>query len=158
MQFLKLLADSAGIQDTSYLTAPLSPGRVYYWRVSATNPGGSSAYALGQFYIALLTGAPDGKPLPSEFALLQNYPNPFNPATTITYLLPENSLVSIRLYNYMGQFLGILLEQVQPAGYQRLRFAAGELPSGIYLYRLQAFSLENGSHRFTQTKKMSLIR
>ena len=90
---------------------------------------------------AIHTGVPKG------FALHQNYPNPFNPVTTIPYSLPRNSFVQLRVYNLMGQEVAKLVDGIKPAGEYEVKFNAGHLPSGVYLYQLQV-------EGFVQTMKM----
>lgn len=70
--------------------------------------------------------------------LYQNYPNPFNPATTILYRLNETAPVRIEIYSLHGQRLRVIEQGVQPPGVYEFSFdAAGELASGVYVYRLQ---------------------
>jgi hypothetical protein len=97
----------------------------------------------------------------TEFKLEQNYPNPFNPVTKIKYVLPQYSLVELKVYNMLGQEIATLVNQEKPAGTYEVNFsagsfgdassAAGGLPSGVYIYRLQAGS-------YFETKKMVLLK
>ncbi len=88
---------------------------------------------------------------PLKFFLNQNYPNPFNPTTTIQYSLPEGSFVTLKVYDLLGREMRTLVNQRQSAGTKSVEFDAGSLPSGLYLYRLQAGS-------FKATKKIILIK
>ena len=72
------------------------------------------------------------------FALGQNYPNPFNPSTTIEYQLPTRAHVSLRIFTVLGQEVARLVEEVEEAGAQVVTFNASELPSGVYLCRLES--------------------
>jgi hypothetical protein len=92
---------------------------------------------------------------PDEYALMQNYPNPFNPATTIEYTLPEIADVRIDVYNVLGELITTLINREVDAGYQTVKFDAASLPSGIYIYRLNA---EGKQKSFTDTKKMLLVK
>jgi len=80
---------------------------------------------------------------PAAFTLLGNYPNPFNPSTTIRYGLSEDTWVSLKVYNSLGQEVATLVNEFQRAGYRSAawhgRNDAGEIvSSGIYVYRFQA--------------------
>ncbi len=88
---------------------------------------------------------------PAEFRLSQNQPNPFNPTTEIHYALPTAGRVSLRVYDLLGHQVATLVDGVQQAGTQSVRFDGANLPSGVYLYRLQA------GDRVT-TRKMSLVK
>ncbi len=88
--------------------------------------------------------------LPSSFRL-KNYPNPFNPSTTIEYHVPQRTRVRLDILDIRGRRIRRLLDSVQTAGTHRIRFNAGDLPSGIYFYRLR---LNNRQI----TKKMMLLR
>jgi len=89
--------------------------------------------------------------MPTEFALEQNYPNPFNPATTIRYALPQESRVSLVVYNLVGQQVATLVEETQSPGYHAVTFNAEGIPSGVYLYRLSAAGT-------TFSRKMILLK
>jgi len=89
--------------------------------------------------------------IPVAFALDQNYPNPFNPSSVIRYQIPVVSKVSLKVYNVLGQVIATLVNEAQHAGYKSVEFDARSLPSGLYIYRLQAGN-------FTSSRKMLLLR
>lgn len=96
--------------------------------------------------------------IPEHFSLEQNYPNPFNPATTIGFHLPDDAVISIYLYNVLGQRLKtIVSEQVFSAGFEEVQFDASTLSSGVYFYRFIATSLETGV-TYSSMKKMMLMK
>jgi hypothetical protein len=92
------------------------------------------------------------------YSLEQNYPNPFNPSTTIQYEIPEQSFVTIKVYDILGNEIATLINEEKPAGSYEVEFDShsglsgiSELPSGIYFYKLQ-------TGNYIQTKKMVYLK
>jgi hypothetical protein len=99
--------------------------------------------------------------VPEVFELKQNYPNPFNPATTISFSLVSTSIVSLRIYNVLGQEVASLMDaEVLDEGEESVEFDAAGLPSGVYYYRLTARPVDDDGvgASFEQIRKMMLIR
>jgi PKD repeat protein len=97
--------------------------------------------------------------IPTSFMLSQNYPNPFNPSTTIRYAIPQAGHVTLKIYNLLGKEIAALVNEKQSAGEHTIRWNPVGLPSGIYLYRLQAGDASAGSaQRFVATKKLVLMK
>jgi hypothetical protein len=93
---------------------------------------------------------------PTVFNLEQNYPNPFNPETVIKFSLPEDSKVTLRIYNVLGQVVNTLVDQALPAGNHSVIWdgkneQGTDVASGVYFYRLKATSYES-------IMKMTLLR
>ncbi|MBI1804188.1 MAG: T9SS type A sorting domain-containing protein [Ignavibacteriae bacterium] len=96
---------------------------------------------------------------PAEYTLYQNYPNPFNPTTTIEFDLPEDALVTLKVYNTLGQEVAELIHnEVMDAGNQEVEFDASTLSSGVYYYRIVAEDVEGKGMLYTSTKKMTLMK
>ena len=76
--------------------------------------------------------------IPAQYLLKQNYPNPFNPSTTITYTIPEDADVLLRVFSTDGHIVSELEKGMKAAGTHTVEFDAAFLPSGTYLYRLEA--------------------
>jgi predicted outer membrane repeat protein len=89
--------------------------------------------------------------LPVNFLFHQNYPNPFNPNTIILFDLPNFTKVKIDIFNLLGQKVETLLNKQMPAGSHEVEFIAKDLPSGVYLYRIEAGS-------FQQVRKMIILK
>ncbi len=89
--------------------------------------------------------------IPSKFELSQNYPNPFNPSTKISFALPTDGKVSLKIYDMTGKEVMTLVNEVKTAGYYSVSFNASSLSSGVYFYSLSA-------DNFNATKKMMLIK
>jgi hypothetical protein len=93
---------------------------------------------------------------PDRMELLQNYPNPFNPSTTISYLLPSDGRVSLKIYNVLGQEIASLVDQDQAAGHHQAVLEASRFSTGMYVYRL-SFVDQRGK-RFSSQKRMILLK
>ena len=89
--------------------------------------------------------------VPGRFELSQNYPNPFNPSTIIRYSVPRASLVTLKVFNILGQEVSTLVNQQQNPGKYEVNFNASALSSGVYFY-----TITNGTS--TLTKKMLLLK
>ncbi len=96
--------------------------------------------------------APAPTAVPSSFAIYQNYPNPFNPATTIRYYLPKRSRVRVSVYDLLGREVVRLADEPEEPGTHTIRFDAGGLSSGVYIYRVL------GSGGFVASRKMLLLK
>jgi len=94
--------------------------------------------------------------IPLKFQLYNAYPNPFNPVTTLRYDIPENSHVTITIYDMLGRHIKTLINQTQDAGYKSVIWNATDnfgkpVSAGIYLYQIQA-------GEYISTKKMVLLK
>ncbi|MCU7494319.1 MAG: T9SS type A sorting domain-containing protein [Ignavibacteria bacterium] len=111
-------------------------------------------FLLGIMFPLLSNGAQpalaDKRPELS-YNLYQNYPNPFNPTTTVRFTIPEESRVSLKVFNALGVVVANLVDSVRPAGDYTLEFNGENLPSGIYFLQLKAGSYMN-------IKKMILLK
>jgi len=122
------------------------------------NPGLAGAYNYrlkqidndGKFKYSSIVEINAGS-IPTRFELAQNYPNPFNPSTTISYSIPTNSFVMLKVLNILGQEVATVVNENMVAGKYTATFNSGNLASGVYLYRIEAGS-------FHAVKKMLLIR
>jgi len=108
--------------------------------------------------------AKDERSLPVSFALYQNYPNPFNPVTTIKYELPEQSYVTIVIYDILGREVKELVSGELVSGYHKAVWDATDsfgkpVGAGVYLYQIQARQKDGGqAGEFIQTRKMVLLK
>jgi hypothetical protein len=89
--------------------------------------------------------------LPAAFTLEQNFPNPFNPSTEIRFTLPQSGMVTLGVYNLLGQKVAEVVHELKAAGAYSVRFDAAHLASGTYLYRLQTNGL-------TAVRKLTVLK
>jgi len=92
-----------------------------------------------------------------SFSLFQNYPNPFNPITKISYILPEESNVTLTIYSILGETVEVLVNEVQSAKSYEAVWNAGTNPSGVYFYNIAISPIDGGSV-FEESRKMILLR
>ena len=102
--------------------------------------------------IDLLTGNQNiSNNIPNKYSLKQNYPNPFNPTTKISFDLPKQDFVTLKVYDVLGKEVAKLVNEQRNAGSYIIDFNASHLSSGVYFYRIE-------SGEFMQVKKMLLIK
>ncbi|MEM6648051.1 MAG: T9SS type A sorting domain-containing protein, partial [Bacteroidota bacterium] len=130
------LSESGGLGPIDRASFPVTVGEVEDYVVSIS---------------ASAVSVEDDGVLPQAFALHGNYPNPFNPTTTLHFDLPEASPVRIQVFNLLGQVVRTVVDEQRPAGRHTVRFDATNLPSGTYLYRMDAGS-------FSQVRQMVLLK
>ena len=87
----------------------------------------------------------------TDFSLEQNYPNPFNPSTSIKYSVPNAEFVTLKVYDILGNEVSTLVNEQKAPGSYEVRFNAGSLASGVYVYTIKAGN-------FTQTRKLMLMK
>lgn len=114
----------------------------YYYRLKQLDYSGAFAYS---HIVEVDVTAP------IEFALSQNYPNPFNPSTIISYSIPQNSFVTLKVYDVIGNEIATLVNETKSAGKYDVRFDASGFSNGVYFYTIKA-------DNFTSTKKMILMK
>jgi len=90
--------------------------------------------------------------------LKQNYPNPFNPKTTISFTIPLNSSVVLKIINVLGNEVATLVNEDKPAGSYAVEWNANNFPSGVYFYKLQVYPANGAAGDFVVTKKMILLK
>jgi len=95
-------------------------------------------------------------PVPEDFVLNQNYPNPFNPSTSISFSLPVESSVKIKLFSMLGEEVAEIVNENFQAGSHKVDFIANGLTSGAYIYTIDAVGMNGQS--FSSNKKMILLR
>jgi hypothetical protein len=177
---LKVLTNVGGnIWRYSYTVPVGTNSGAYEYKYAAVYPGADTINGgstpldneggFGQNHLFILSDQPAGITLnnnfgdftvgvdqvgdlvPMAYELGQNYPNPFNPSTTIRFSVPEAGLVTLKVYNLLGEEVATLLNNEQAAGVYEANFDASRLSSGIYFYTLEA-------KNFTSTKKMVLLK
>ncbi len=139
--FIKGEGTTTNQKEYSYADKNLAEGK-YYYRLKQLDFNGEYDYSSK---IEVEVRSLD------NFVLEQNYPNPFNPTTTIGYVLQEKASTKLTLMNAIGEEVAILVNEEQEKGYHKVDLNAHNLPSGVYLYKLQAGN-------FTESKKLMLLK
>jgi photosystem II stability/assembly factor-like uncharacterized protein len=99
----------------------------------------------------VITGITGTTETAESYRLSQNYPNPFNPATNISFNIPAQALVTLKVYDILGREMAVLVNEVRNKGLYTVTFDGSRLASGVYFYRLNAGD-------FTETKRMMLLK
>jgi hypothetical protein len=99
----------------------------------------------------MITAVESSSELPTNFVLYQNYPNPFNPTTNIQFQIVDFGIVSLKIYDVLGNDVATLVNEEKPAGTYEVTWNAANLPSGVYFYQLKAGS-------FIATKKLLMLK
>jgi len=142
--FVKGSGNSNSSKEYSFVDDDLSNLGKYYYRLKQIDNNGQYKYS-NEIMVDLIK--------PYTYSLNQNYPNPFNPTTTINFSVAKTSLVTIKVYDILGNEVRTLVNEEKPAGDYCIRFEAirNHLSSGVYFYRMQAAS-------FFETKKLILMK
>ena len=126
--FVAGLGNSNSPKNYSFTDNP-EAGSKYYYRLKQIDSDGQFKYS-NVININL--------EIPDQFMLYQNYPNPFNPATSITYNLPTDELVLIKVFDVLGNEVTTLVNDRQMAGSYSIKFDGSEYASGIYILCLNS--------------------
>jgi hypothetical protein len=129
----------------SFNDADLSPGK-YHYRLKQIDFDGTFAYS------DIVTVEVQ----PNSFLLSQNYPNPFNPKTIISFNLPDEGFLSLKIYNIQGELVETLSEEYRQAGLNNIEWNASGFTSGVYFYSMN-FESPSGQ-KFSEVKKMVLAK
>jgi hypothetical protein len=140
--FIEGAGSSSSPKQYSYTDQHLSAGR-YAYRLKQIDSDGSFKYSMSVEVEVNFR--------PTAFSLAQNFPNPFNPSTTISFDLPSQSFVSLKIFDLIGREVATIVSEELSAGSHSRQWNATGMPSGVYFYRLQAGS-------FTGTKKLLLLK
>ena len=116
-------------------------------QITLTNSGSDNV----NFNLTPVTNMKNNNTNPVQFNLSQNYPNPFNPSTVISYVVPKDGNVSLKVYNSLGELVTSLINADQKAGGYSVRFDGTNLSSGIYFYSIETAG-------FKDTKRMVLVK
>ena len=154
--FSDLILNKEAIESTVFEVSDeeLEAETSHYWRVRAVNEAGKSEWSETRSFTTGQTatsGSEDLADQPQSYELNQNYPNPFNPTTQITFAIPEDTHVTLEVYDALGQRVATLVDEPKNIGYYEYQFDGSDLASGVYLYRLQTDS-------FSKTQQMMFVK
>ncbi len=155
------------LNDNNDLTFSTSVAK---WQPASSSKAGIMVYAANNLksytdsvFSALVVPATDvseqdihDMKIPNEPMLMQNYPNPFNPSTTISYQIPGNGLVTLKIYDILGNEITTLVNGIMKPGYYTSSFYGSKYASGFYIARLTVRM--NESKPYFKTIKMLMIK
>ncbi|MFA7421494.1 MAG: FlgD immunoglobulin-like domain containing protein [Melioribacteraceae bacterium] len=150
----EMLDMNEGYHSYTYLNKP-SSGTPNWYYISSAN--GIYLYLIRAYVSNGITDVSEPiEIIPSSFTLSQNYPNPFNPSTVISYQLPKQSRVQIKIYDAIGNEIRSLIDEEKSAGKYNILWDSRNnygtrVSSGVYFYKITADG-------FAQTKKMILMK
>jgi len=108
-------------------------------------------YFIDKYFPETSVGELPSNNVPHTYLLGQNYPNPFNPTTTISYQLPVNSVVTLKVYDVLGREVETLFTGPRTAGTYSANFDGSRMASGVYIYQMRA-------DNFVDAKKLLLLK
>ena len=146
-----IIMDGDGLH-TEYKKYAKNIGLIYdKWCEVTCNYSELVGYSIEGKTWGTLTGIDEQHFSKKDYQLKQNYPNPFNPTTIISYTIPERSYVKLRIYNFLGETISTLVDEITNAGTYSKVFDGKLLSSGIYYYQIE-------TSNYREVKKMILIK
>ncbi|PID59209.1 MAG: hypothetical protein CR986_06950 [Ignavibacteriae bacterium] len=147
--------DTVAENETTYTDGSVQDSSTYSYRVLAFNDEYKSEYSNEELVDVLVDIDWENKII-NSFELYQNYPNPFNPTTNISFVIPENAKIKLKIFNLLGQELYTLVDNNFTKGQHNIKFDASALPSGIYIYTMNASAISG--KEYVSSKKLILIK
>lgn len=141
ISFVKGAGNSTSVKEYKYSEVLNKSGK-YQYRIKQIDYDGNFSYSN-------VLVAQVGQVL--TFGMNQNYPNPFNPTTKISYSLPEQSYVQLKIFNILGKEIAVLVNGQQVAGNYSVDFNASGFSTGVYFAKITAGN-------YVKTIKMSLVK
>ena len=132
--------NSSSIKRYSFDDEPIG-GKRFVYRLKQINLNENFKYSENR--LVVLKGL--------DYSLYSSYPNPARDIANIKYKIPENNFVDIRLFDYSGKLIKQLVGENKEPGIYQVSFSTGNLPAGLYFYKLEAGS-------FSETKRLTVIR
>lgn len=126
------------------------PNKSYWWKVKAHNATGWGEFSDVWKFNSMTVDVKE-ESLPTKTELFQNYPNPFNAGTEISFNIAEQSFVTLKIFNLLGNEIEVPINKNYNPGNYKFYWNPITLPSGIYFYQIQA-------GKYSQVKKMILIK
>lgn len=146
---------SMRVRPTSSLSALPQTNQNGYWRLSVTdnsaNADSGRVFMWGLKFSSTVGSVGNSNNSPLKYSLLQNYPNPFNPVTTISFEIPKDEFVELKIYDINGREISTIISSKMESGTYTFNWDAAKVSSGIYFYKLTAGD-------FSETKKMILVK
>ncbi|HDP97788.1 MAG TPA: T9SS type A sorting domain-containing protein [bacterium] len=143
--------------EYSFIDQPGQPA-TYFYKLEDVSLDGQTKFH-GPISVVVTSVDIQQQIIPDQYSLSQNYPNPFNPETSIEFGLPKAQFVKIQIYNINGALVRTLISEQKNAGIHQIKWdALNQSCSGVYFYHIKAIDPVTGVVKFSQTRKMALIK
>jgi len=155
---LNTIVNSTAHPGESYYFNGSSWQDLYNYDFGITAWNGTANFCIKALTVDLVPVEPFENNIPGSFILEQNYPNPFNSSTKIEFQIPKSGLVTLKVYNLLGEEVATLVSAYLLSGFYSYEFDASNLASGVYVYRLSAVSLKGQAGESMQVRKALLLK
>ena len=155
---LNTIVNSTAHPGESYYFDGSSWQDLYNYDFGITAWNGTANFCIKALTVDLVPVEPFENNIPGSFILEQNYPNPFNSSTKIEFQIPKSGLVTLKVYNLLGEEVATLVSAYLLSGFYSYEFDASNLASGVYVYRLSAVSLKGQAGESMQVRKALLLK
>ena len=142
LDFVEGYGNSNSRKEYSFSDSDINLSDTYYYRLKQMDNDGTYEYSE----VVIIEAN-----IPNDLYVIRNYPNPFNPETKIYFTIPEKQLVSLKIYNTLGEVVTELVNEIKEAGTYSVTFDGSNLSSDVYFYRFE-------SPTFTKSNKMILLK
>jgi len=143
--------------DTLYAQPAPSNVKKLFFKLTAVDSQRNESLLSEEIGVVIVS-ANDKWEIIDDYRLYPNFPNPFNPLTIIPFRLSQRAYVKLAVYDIKGELIEYLINEEMERGYYETNFTTRNLPSGVYLYKIDIISSETRIPLFSEMRKMVFIK